>query len=381
MTTPVKVLTCYYMHKPGGFCKRLRMAIEACLNRGWRVHYLSVEPFPYTHPNLVPHILPTPMKAREGFAFWIYFFSAAPLLLLWLGLRQRVTLALAVSPVYAWLLSPLACARRLPMLTLLLSQPVFHTGTRPSFLSLGFLERWMERSGLAASTMLIANSEGSHAQWLSEYGQELERIAVIPNNVETAPFDKRERRRAVLAECSFPDDAFLIATAAILEEHKNIACLLDAFAQVPGPRARLVIMGEGAERPALEARARRLNIKERVHFTGWRTDSGALLEGMDVFVLPSFREGMSESLLEAATSDLVCLVSALPENMEVITASEQHFDPNRPEELAEKIQRLLDDAAHYAKARVATEKDGARFVFDWQERFIQAAAKLVPSAH
>jgi len=377
MSKPVRILTTYYMHKPGGFCKRLQMMIEACLDRGWQVHYLAVEPFPYRHPNLVPHLLPAPMKRRKGLVFWMYFFAAAPVALLWLGIRLRLDLIVAVSPVYACLSLPLARLRKVPIFTLLLSKPVFNTGTREAYASLKTVERWMEKHGLEASRALVANSSGNREAWVDQYGPDLECIEVIPNNVHVPAFDKISRRKLVRAEFSIPDDEFLIATASILEPHKNIEYLLTAFAALPGHRARLFILGDGWQLAALKASAHRMGVAERVVFTGWRTDALELIQGMDLFVLPSFREGMSESLLEAMTCRLPCLVSAVPENMEVVTHPGQHFDPERPEDLAEKINRLMEDPARYGELLEATRKDGERYIFDWGKKMTEAALPLI----
>ena len=78
MQTPKKVLTIYFKFKPDGFCKRFRLMIEAFLDQGCQVHYIAVEPYPFEHKNLIPHIMPTPMKSRESLAFWSYFFWWLP---------------------------------------------------------------------------------------------------------------------------------------------------------------------------------------------------------------------------------------------------------------------------------------------------------------
>ena len=72
--------------------------IEAYLDKGCRVHYIAVEPYPFEHENLIPHIMATPMKSRESLVFWIYFFSLAPWHLLWVGLKHRIELISVGSP-------------------------------------------------------------------------------------------------------------------------------------------------------------------------------------------------------------------------------------------------------------------------------------------
>lgn len=93
----------------------------------------------------------------------------------------------------------------------------------------------------------------------------------------------------------------VIGTVARLVPIKGIEHLIDA---APGifehfPDARILIVGDGESRPALEARVRALGLSDRVLFAGFRQDAAAVLAGMDVFVLPSLNEGMGRVLVMA----------------------------------------------------------------------------------
>lgn len=92
---------------------------------------------------------------------------------------------------------------------------------------------------------------------------------------------------------------------------KGLDWLLDAWTEVARrePLARLLVVGDGPERPMLEARCTRLGLRDVVHFTGARSDVGRLLAVSDVFVLPSRHEGMSNALLEAMAAGLPVVVS------------------------------------------------------------------------
>ena len=88
-------------------------------------------------------------------------------------------------------------------------------------------------------------------------------------------------------------------------------------------------------------------VADQIIFTGWRTDARKLIQGSDLFVFPSFREGIAESLLEATTCQIPCLVSSIPVNTDVIQNPEQYFPPDYPEILTEKINRLIEDKEYY----------------------------------
>ena len=374
---PLKILTVYYKEKPGGFCKRIRLKIEAYLDRGWEVHYIAVEPFPYTHENLVPHILPTPMKRHDTLLFWSWFFLTVPFYILQTARGIKADLLTSVSPVYACLAGPAKWLLKIPMLTLILVKPANNTlwGKGQGF----FLpvEYVMEKIGLMFSDVAYANSWGSGEAWKKTYGKAGRKIGVLPNNVEDPPFDKQKQRERLLAEFSLADNSFVITNSGILEKRKNQACLIRALAEVKHPHAVLLILGEGGERDALQALADKLGVADRTILPGWRNDALALVQGSDAFVFPSFREGMAESLLEGTTCRVPCLVSDIPENTDVVRNPEQHFPPDRPEILAEKIQRLIDDREYYDKLLETTLEDKERFVFDWGGEIVQRTEELL----
>lgn len=81
----------------------------------------------------------------------------------------------------------------------------------------------------------------------------------------------------------------------------NYALLLRAFSHIAKP-ARLVPIGEGPERASLETLAIAHGIAARTHLLGPREDVAELLVGLDIFVLLSLSEGMSNTMLEATPS-------------------------------------------------------------------------------
>lgn len=123
------------------------------------------------------------------------------------------------------------------------------------------------------------------------------RIRVIENGVDTAQFS--------------PDggsDRGTVLYVGRLVPRKGVRYLLEAFAQVLAdhPTARLVIAGEGPERPGLEALGAGLDLGDRVSFRGHveHAELPELYRQASVFVLPALQEGMSNALLEAMASGL-----------------------------------------------------------------------------
>jgi len=194
---------------------------------------------------------------------------------------------------------------------------------------------------------------------------------VFPNNVEEQPFDKQEQRKKILNEFSLSEDRFLISHSGVLLKRKNHDCLIQAMAQLKGSRAVLFIIGQGLRMEELQTMAETLGIADQIIFTGYRKDVTALVQGTDLFAFPSYAEGMAESLLEATTCQLPCLVSSIPENTDVLPDTEQHFPADQPAVLAQKIERSMNDKEYYQRLLAATQKEKHRFIFDWRGRFYE----------
>lgn len=105
---------------------------------------------------------------------------------------------------------------------------------------------------------------------------------------------------------------------------KNHALLLHAFAllqqQAPqfSDRARLVLVGDGPCRTALEQQSQALGISDKVHFSGQRNDVSSVMQAADVFVLPSLAEGISNTLLEAMAAGTPVIATAVGGNPDLL---------------------------------------------------------------
>lgn len=125
--------------------------------------------------------------------------------------------------------------------------------------------------------------------------------------------------------------------------------LLEAFARAlkVHPDATLTIVGDGTERPALEARAARLNLGDAVTFAGYRTQEQVAdhLEGSDMLVLPSFAEGVPVVLMEAMAARLPTIASRVAGVPELVRDGETGFvtPPGDLDTLADRLIRLMSD--------------------------------------
>ena len=124
-------------------------------------------------------------------------------------------------------------------------------------------------------------------------------------------------------EYKIKDNEFIIGFTGRLEEQKNLCLLLKIFRDVSAhiPNSRLVIVGDGSLKRELINLSKDFGIFERTIFTGRKQKIKDIVIDFDVFVIPSFFEGMPSSLLEAMSLERACIVSNIDIYHEVIEDS------------------------------------------------------------
>lgn len=198
---------------------------------------------------------------------------------------------------------------------------------------------------LARSTdRIIANSEAVRQYLLQRGGLAPDKVVTIYNGVDfgrfRAPCDRAVRRR----ELGIADDVVLAGCLARIEPAKDHATLLQALALISNrlPKLHLVLIGGGSEEERLQRMARELGIGERVHFVGFRTDAAEWLQSVDISVLSSVKEGLSNTVLESMAAGKAVVATDVGGNAEVIVENETGFlVPSRaPAELGTALARV-----------------------------------------
>ena len=127
--------------------------------------------------------------------------------------------------------------------------------------------------------------------------------------------------------------------------NKNHKTVMKALTYSQLKNVHYVIVGSGICKPQLEEYAIKLNVNERVHFLGYRKDIAALLHASNVFVFPSYREGLPVALMEAMACGVPIVASRIRGNVDLIEDGVNGFlcDPENAEAFADRIRRLLDE--------------------------------------
>jgi glycosyltransferase involved in cell wall biosynthesis len=171
------------------------------------------------------------------------------------------------------------------------------------------------------------------------------KIEVIVNGVDTARFHPGPREKARL-ETGLPLDATLLGLVGRFGPFKRHAELIQAFERLAPahPSLALLFAGGGGplERPT-RLRAAASPFASRIHFAGFQSDPRPWYRALDLLVLPSVNEGLSNALLEAMACGIPALAHTACGNRDVIRDSANGFlrDLSTPERLRNALAGIL----------------------------------------
>lgn len=153
--------------------------------------------------------------------------------------------------------------------------------------------------------------------------------------------DRNSKRKSL----NIIDDDVVLISAGELNENKNNRVIIEAMRIIDNPRLHYLVCGKGALETELKSLVKKYGLEKYVHFLGYRTDIKELLSVSDIFVMPSFREGLSRSIMEAMACGLPCIASKIRGNMDLLEDGIGGFlcAPDKPGDFAEAIKKCDED--------------------------------------
>ena len=158
-----------------------------------------------------------------------------------------------------------------------------------------------------------------------------DRVEVLYNGIDIRPAPGPSERDAARRTLGLPCDAYVALTVGRLDPVKDYAGLVRAFAQVVPrrPDARLVLIGDGPERPVIERAIAECGLGSAVLLAGHREDVHALLPAADVFVNSSEFEGVSLTILEGMAACLPVVATDVGGTPEIVSPATGVLVPAR----------------------------------------------------
>lgn len=160
-------------------------------------------------------------------------------------------------------------------------------------------------------------------------------VGVDLEKFSKSTMDRAAKRR----ELGIPEDAVLLLSVGELNNNKNHETIIRAISD---KNVYYLIAGNGGLQQHLQNIIDNFGISDRVKLLGYRYDVKELYEAADIFVFPSFREGLPVSVMEAMACGLPCVASKIRGNIDLLENTEGGFlcDPQDVSEFAEKINLL-----------------------------------------
>jgi glycosyltransferase involved in cell wall biosynthesis len=229
-------------------------------------------------------------------------------------------------------------------------------------------QNYVQTSAFRWCDAIVCNSRAA-ARGLLEQGLAEDKVVVIGNGLPASAFAE--------TPCALPRRPGLLRVGMIARMNaraKNHSTFLRAAARLQGKFTNLefVLVGDGPLRTELEREAESLGVAGQVRFLGDRRDIAAILASLDVSVLPSASESLSNAILESMAAGVPVAATRVGGNPELITEDRGVlFAPENLDEAVAAIETLLRDPARraelgsnarrFTQAHFGAEGMGARY--------------------
>ncbi|MCT1797319.1 glycosyltransferase family 4 protein [Aerococcus viridans] len=155
-----------------------------------------------------------------------------------------------------------------------------------------------------------------------------------------------EREKAELKETLNITSNNVFISVGELNNNKNQKIVIDAFSRLKDKDFQYLIVGKGPNKDKLYDLIREYNLEDKIQLLGYRDDVNHLFQVSDIFIFPSYREGLSRSLMEAMSVGLPAIVTDIRGNTDLVDQQKGGllFNPTNSDDLAKEIQTLMDSS-------------------------------------
>ena len=197
---------------------------------------------------------------------------------------------------------------------------------------------------------------------LSDYlDDKKNQFVVIENGVNLNAIESATSIKPALIHNSLKDDDILIVQVSAFRKQKDQATVIRALSLLQDENIKLLLVGDGEQRPECERLVSDLRLTDRVIFLGQRMDIPEILKSCKIIVLSSFYEGLSLSSIEGMASGKPFLTSNVPGLAEIVNGAGILFECGNEKDLASKIEQLLLNDHYYNQISLSGRQRASQF--------------------
>lgn len=176
------------------------------------------------------------------------------------------------------------------------------------------IEKWLSKYTDVLVTINKEDYQRAEAKFHMKRLEYVPGVGVDVEKFQLKDFDRDGYRK----QLGFNIDDFVICSVGELNKNKNHEVVIRAIAKLNNPKIKYMIAGQGELKQYLIDLSKELKVDNQLFLLGFRKDIPELLNSADLYVLPSLREGLNVSLMEAMSSGLPCLASKIRGNVDLI---------------------------------------------------------------
>ena len=190
-------------------------------------------------------------------------------------------------------------------------------------------------------------------------------IGIDINKFMCVKKDKQTKR----TELGIPDNSVVLLSIGELIKRKNYETALKALAQLKNKNYVYLICGRGKLESYLKDLAQKLGISHKVRFLGFRNDIAEICSVSDVFIFPSYQEGLPVSVMEAMSAGLPIVASRIRGNTDLIQDGKGGFLHNAQDYIG--IARSIDKLIHNYEIRIEMGKRNREEVKKYNKQVVK----------
>jgi glycosyltransferase involved in cell wall biosynthesis len=204
------------------------------------------------------------------------------------------------------------------------------------------IERWLSKYTDVLITINTEDYERAKSNFKAKKVEHVSGVGIDLGKFNKGKIDKEIKRK----DLNLPKDAFIILSVGELNKNKNHEVVIKALAKLNNSKVHYVICGQGKLDESLRNLSIELAIEGQVHLLGFRKDIPEICKISDLFVFPSFREGLSVALMEAMANGLPVVCSKIRGNSDLIEDGKggNLVEPNNIDGFRKAIDRLISDS-------------------------------------